>query len=156
MSEAPLGARLRKLTSLDLDRVLAIEEACQLTPWTRGNFRDCLRSGYRCRVATVDGVPAAFMILSSVLDETHLLNIAVAPAWQRRGLARWMLERALDDALAEGMSVLYLEVRASNHGARRLYESLGFRECGRRKNYYRTVDGQEDAVLMWVELLTHK
>ena len=156
MSEAPLGARLRKLTSLDLDRVLAIEEACQLTPWTRGNFRDCLRSGYRCRVATVDGVPAAFMILSSVLDETHLLNIAVAPAWQRRGLARWMLEQALDDAQAEGMSVLYLEVRASNHGARRLYERLGFRECGRRKNYYRTTDGHEDAVLMWVELLTHK
>ena len=156
MSEAPLGARLRNLTSADIDRVLAIEQACQLTPWTRGNFRDCLRSNYHCRVATVDGLPEAFMILSSVLDETHLLNIAVSPARQRRGLARWMLERALDEAVAAGMSVLYLEVRASNHGARRLYESLGFRECGRRRNYYRAVDGHEDAVLMWAELLTHK
>ncbi len=84
-ADGPAGARLRALTSADLDRVQAIEEASQVTPWSPGNFRDCLRSGYRCQVATVDGVPVAFMILSSVLDECHLLNIAVAPAWQRRG-----------------------------------------------------------------------
>ena len=73
-ADGPAGARLRALTSADLDRVQAIEEASQVTPWSPGNFRDCLRSGYRCQVATVDGVPVAFMILSSVLDECHLLK----------------------------------------------------------------------------------
>ena len=82
MRVGPDGARLRAMTSLDLPAVMAIETASQPTPWSEGNFRDCLRSGYRCQVATVDGVPVAFMILSSVLDECHLLNIAVAPAWR--------------------------------------------------------------------------
>lgn len=152
-ADGPAGARLRALTSADLDRVQAIEEASQVTPWSPGNFRDCLRSGYRCQVATVDGVPVAFMILSSVLDECHLLNIAVAPAWQRRGLARWMLRRALAAAEAEDMSVMFLEVRAGNQGAQRLYRELGFEETGRRKGYYRTRgEAREDAVLMMVEI----
>ena len=75
----PWGARLRALTSADLEAVLAIEQAGQPTPWSAGNFRDCLHGGYHCRVATVDGTAVAFMILSSVLDESHLLNIAVLP-----------------------------------------------------------------------------
>lgn len=128
--------RLRPLTADDLPDVLAIEEVSQPTPWSPGNFQDCLKGGYRCQLLEVAGTPVGFMVLSSVLDETHLLNIAVAPAWQRQGLARWMLTQALGEAQAEGMTVLYLEVRASNHGARRLYQSLGFRENGRRKHYY--------------------
>lgn len=149
---APTGACLRSLIATDLEAVLAIEQASQPTPWTLGNFRDCLHSGYQCRLATLEGRPVAFMILSSVLDESHLLNIAVAPAWQRRGLAGWMLEQALANAMTDGMSVMYLEVRASNRGAQRLYRRLGFRECGRRKDYYRAGEGREDAVLMWAEL----
>ncbi|MFP1679529.1 ribosomal protein S18-alanine N-acetyltransferase [Alloalcanivorax sp. C16-2] len=154
----PAGARLRALTSADLERVQAIEEASQVTPWSSGNFRDCLRSGYRCQVATVEGMPVAFMILSSVLDECHLLNIAVAPAWQRRGLARWMLGRALAEAEAEDMAVMFLEVRAGNVGAQCLYRALGFEETGRRKGYYRTRgEGREDAVLMMAEIAgSHK
>ncbi|GAA5110709.1 ribosomal protein S18-alanine N-acetyltransferase [Alloalcanivorax gelatiniphagus] len=153
MIEGPGGARLRTLTSTDLDAVLTIEEASQPTPWTAGNFRDCLHSGYRCRVATVDGEPVAFMILSCVLDESHLLNIAVAPAWQRRGLARWMLRQALAEADDAGLSLMFLEVRDGNQPARRLYRELGFQETGRRKAYYRTRgEEREDAVLMMVEI----
>ncbi len=153
MTDGPWGARLRALTSADLAPVLAIETASQPTPWTLGNFRDCLHSGYRCQLATVDGEPVAFMILSSVLDESHLLNIAVTPAWQRRGLARWMLRRALAEADAAGHSLMFLEVRAGNQAARRLYAELGFVETGRRKGYYRTLgEEREDAVLMMVEI----
>ncbi|ASK34820.1 ribosomal protein S18-alanine N-acetyltransferase [Alloalcanivorax mobilis] len=156
MSHRATGARLRAMTRADLPGVLAIEQACQSTPWSEGNFRDCLQSDYHCQVAAVDGVLAAFMVLSSVLDETHLLNIAVAPAFQRRGLGRWMITEALTEAVSSGITVMYLEVRASNHGARDLYQQLGFQESGRRKNYYRAGDGREDAVLMWAELAPHK
>jgi ribosomal-protein-alanine N-acetyltransferase len=156
MSVGPAGACLRAMTSVDLKAVLAIEEICQSTPWSPGNFRDCLHSGYQCQVAAVDGEPVAFMVLSSVLDETHLLNIAVAPAWQRRGLARWMLTEALTDAVSSGITVMYLEVRASNLHAQRLYQQLGFQEAGRRRHYYRAAEGREDAVLMWAELAPHK
>jgi ribosomal-protein-alanine N-acetyltransferase len=96
------------------------------------------------------------MILSSVLDERHLLNVAVAPARQRRGLALWMLEDELDEARTASMSVMYLEVRAGNDGAQSLYRRLGFVENGRRKGYYRAGTGREDAVLMMLELLGHK
>lgn len=156
MKHSRTGARLRAMASTDLKTVLAIEQACQSTPWTPGNFRDCLDSGYQCQVAALDGEPVAFMVLSSVLDETHLLNIAVAPAWQRRGLARWMLTEALTEAVSSGITVIYLEVRESNAGARRLYQELGFQEAGRRKNYYGAAEGREDAVLMWAELAPHK
>ena len=156
MTTGPDGARLRSMTSVDLPTVMAIETASQPTPWSEGNFRDCLRDGYRCRVAVVDGEPVGFMILSSVLDETHLLNVAVDPARQRRGLALWMLEDALAQARAASMSVMYLEVRAGNEGAQCLYRRLGFIENGRRKGYYRAGAGREDAVLMMLELLGHK
>ena len=156
MTVGPDGARMRAMTSADLPAVLAIENASQPTPWSEGNFRDCLQGAYRCRVAAVDGEPVGFMILSSVLDERHLLNVAVDPARQRRGLALWMLEDELDEARTASMSVMYLEVRAGNDGAQSLYRRLGFVENGRRKGYYRAGTGREDAVLMMLELLGHK
>lgn len=156
MTVGPEGARLRAMTSADLPAVLAIETASQPTPWSEGNFRDCLQGGYACRVAAVGNQPVGFMILSSVLDERHLLNVAVDPARQRRGLALWMLEDELEEARATSMSVMYLEVRAGNEGAQNLYRRLGFVENGCRKGYYRAGAGREDAVLMMLELLGHK
>ena len=100
MTVGPDGARMRAMTSADLPAVLAIENASQPTPWSEGNFRDCLRGAYRCRVAAVDGEPVGFMILSSVLDERHLLNVAVAPARQRRGRDRWRWARAVGHGAA--------------------------------------------------------
>lgn len=140
---------IRAMQEADLEAVLAIESAAQLTPWSRNHFLDCLGNAhYLCQVVEVEGAPAAFLIMSRILDETHVLNIAVAPARQRQGLARGLLEQAIDAARRDAMSVIYLEVRESNHSARALYESLGFTVSGIRKNYYRRGDGHEDAVLM--------
>ncbi len=79
------------------------------------------------------GQPVAFLVLSRILDETHVLNIAVAPARQRQGLARTLLENAIVAAQRDAMSVIYLEVRESNHSARALYQSLDFTVSGTRK-----------------------
>ena len=70
------------------------------------------------------------------------------PAFQRRGLGRALLEQVIDEVEKRGVVTLWLEVRASNVAAIALYESLGFNEATIRRNYYPTVDGREDAIIM--------
>jgi [ribosomal protein S18]-alanine N-acetyltransferase len=146
------GFQLRTMTDDDLPAVVAIENATQPTPWTEQVFRDCFNSHYDCRVIERDGDIAGFAVLSSVLDEVHLLNIAVAPALQRRGLAWAVIRELIADYRQRSMEFLYLEVRASNSAARALYERLGFQVTGERKNYYRTLNGRENAILMMLTL----
>ncbi|MDX1804895.1 MAG: ribosomal protein S18-alanine N-acetyltransferase [Alcanivorax sp.] len=153
MTASDVSPDIRPMELEDLDEVLAIENAAQLTPWGSCHFRDCLKADhYQCLVAVEADRPVAFLILSHILDECHVLNIAVAPSRQRRGLARWLLSQSLQRAREGGMTVVYLEVRAGNSGAQALYQQLGFSECGRRKGYYRLGDGHEDAVLMQCQL----
>ena len=91
---------------------------------------------------------AAFAITQVILDEATLFNIAVDPAFQRRGLGRALLEQVIDEVEKRGVATLWLEVRASNVAAIALYESLGFNEATIRRNYYPTADGHEDAIIM--------
>lgn len=146
------GFHLNTLREEDLDAVAAIEAAAQITPWSRRLFADCLGSGYLCQVVHDEQQVVAFQVLSFVLDESHLLNIAVAPAFQRRGIARALLEHTLEAVGKKGTRQMFLEVRASNVRAQALYLSLGFTHYSDRKNYYRTHNGQEDAWLMLREL----
>ena len=91
-SEPAREELIRAMEPEDLDAVMAIETAAQLTPWSSAHFRDCLgNDNYLCQVATVDDVLVAFLILSRILDETHVLNITVAPAsvLKRPSISRW-------------------------------------------------------------------
>lgn len=154
MTALHAGCTLRPMTEADLPEVVAIEDALQPTPWSAQVFRDCFNSHYDCRVVQRDSAVIGFVVLSSVLDEAHLLNIAVAPAMQRRGIAWAVLKEVIPEYQARALRYLYLEVRESNTGARTLYEHLGFQTVGQRKNYYRTQDGRENAVLMMLDLST--
>lgn len=156
VTELHAGFHVRPMVDADLDAVWAIEQATQLTPWSGLVFSECLVAGYDCEVVERDGVIAAFMIVSRVLDEAHLLNIAVAPAFQRRGLAWALLRHLQDTSVARDTSVIYLEVRASNTPARELYTRFGYQQTGTRKAYYRTEGGREDAILMMQTLHPHK
>lgn len=80
--------------------------------------------------------PLAFAEFLCVADECQLYNIAVSPAWQRRGLGRELLQHILGEARQLGLQQCVLEVRESNAAARALYESAGFSISGRRKHYY--------------------
>jgi ribosomal-protein-alanine N-acetyltransferase len=83
------------------------------------------------------------------VDELHLLNITVAPAWQGRGLAAAMLDRLVDECHRRGLVQLWLEVRLGNERAREVYRRYGFAEVGKRRAYYPVQQGpREDAVLM--------
>jgi [ribosomal protein S18]-alanine N-acetyltransferase len=140
------------MTLEDVDEVLAIEQAVQAYPWTRGNFIDVLNQGYVCRVDEDGGEIRGFAVLRLVLDEAELLNIGVAALQQRKGLGRAMLREMLDVAREKNIRRVYLEVRASNAAALALYRSTGFGEIGVRRGYYQNANGCEDAITMACEL----
>lgn len=144
---------MRAMTRGDVGAVLAIEQAVQRFPWTRGNFTDALDSGYLCCVnETPEGDICGYAILMPVADEAELLNIGVAAAQQRGGLGRAILGEMLEAVRAKQMRRVFLEVRSSNIAAMSLYRSAGFNEVGMRRAYYRNKDGSEDAVIMAHEL----
>ena len=143
---------MRAMTQADMDAVLAIEQAVQRFPWTRGNFADALNSGYVCSVDDKGGGIRAYAILMPTADEAELLNIGVAQAEQRKGLGRAMLAEMLNLARAKQLRRVFLEVRSSNAAAIALYRSAGFNEIGIRRDYYQNTNGSEDALVMACEL----
>lgn len=141
------------MTQADVDAVLAIEQAVQRFPWTRGNFSDALDSGYLCCVGEADtGRIRAYAILMPAAGEAELLNIGVAQAEQGKGLGRAMLDGMLETARDRHLRRVFLEVSASNVAAIALYLRAGFGEIGVRHNYYRNPQGNEDALMMACDL----
>ena len=127
---------LRPMREGDLDAVMAIEQRAYPFPWTRGIFRDCLKSGYPSWVMTEHGLVIGYGLLSIAADEAHVLNICVAPERQGRGLGRYLLRALVKIARDQRSQRVFLEVRPSNPGAIALYHGEGFNEIGRRPRYY--------------------
>jgi ribosomal-protein-alanine N-acetyltransferase len=153
MSAVPRpGFRIRPLTVADLDAVDAIERSIYEFPWTLGNFRDSIAAGYSCwALHGADGLMGyAVMMLGA--GEAHLLNLSIAAPCQRRGLASRLLEHLISAARDYGARLMFLEVRPSNDGARRLYAGYGFRQVGTRRGYYPAREGREDALVLSLAL----
>jgi ribosomal-protein-alanine N-acetyltransferase len=150
MSARPIDSPLpvRAMRPEDLPVVAAIEREAYAFPWTQNIFRDCLRVGYCCVVLEVGGETVAYGVLSIAAAEAHLLNLCVRPAFQRRGLGADLLAWLLARAREGGAREVFLEVRPSNESALLLYERAGFRRIGLRRNYYRSDNGREDAVVL--------
>ena len=129
---------IRPATPADLPALQTLAVACNVCP-----------PGADDRVwlaADTSGAPLAFIACAPVLDEMTLLALAVRPAARRRGLATALHQTAID---ALRPATAFLEVRAGNHAAQTLYHGLGYRACGRRRNYYPNPDGsREDALVM--------
>ena len=137
---------LRPMTLDDLDQVLALEQESFSVPWSPDAFREVVESSFhQFIVAEEEGRIIGFAGMSCVMDEADVENIAVSGAWQRKGVGRKLLKSLEEMALKQEMTVMFLEVRASNEPAIRLYESEGFRPVGRRKDYYEAP--REDALL---------
>ncbi len=136
------------MTFTDLDSVLAIERASFPTPWSRGAFLYELKENQvaRCWAARAVGEVVGYLCVWEVGSELHITNLAVHPAWRRRGIARALLGAILEDARRRGLTGALLEVRPTNQEARGLYERFGFRVVGSRKGYY--YDTGEDALVM--------
>jgi len=136
----------------DLEHVLVNETRSYAYPWTRGIFADCLKAGHECWVLMRRSAIIGHGVLSVAAGEAHLLNVCVRRDDQGQGLGRILVRHMLDRALARGAEVVFLEVRPSNYVAGALYESIGFNEIGRRKDYYPAAHGHEDARVMAMQL----
>ncbi len=142
------------MTVADLDAVLAIEAMAYPHPWSRGNFIDSLAAGYSAELRLDgDGSLLGYFVALPGFEETHLLNITVAPARKRSGQGRALLAGLVDHALRRGDLRLWLEVRPSNLPARGLYRDFGFAEVGCRRGYYPAEGGRrEDALVLRLAL----
>ena len=171
----PREARLEPITIERIPAVCAIERSAYTHPWTPANFSDSLVAGYHCQCLVAPAsasdkvVPArrprglwgrpvaqagsetliGYFVAMKGVDEVHLLNITVAPAFQGQGWAPLMLEALSGWSRGQNAQWLWLEVRASNLRAMSIYERQGFRRVGVRKGYYPAPGGtREDAVVM--------
>jgi ribosomal-protein-alanine N-acetyltransferase len=151
-------ARLETMTVAHLDAVCAVEHGAYSHPWTRANFIDSLAVGYHCQMlvgpaagAGEDTVIGYFIAMKGV-DEVHLLNLTIAPDFQRQGWALLLLDALAGWSRGQGARWLWLEVRASNARAMHVYERQGFQRVGLRKGYYPAHGGREDAVVMSLRL----
>ncbi len=138
----------------DLDGILAVDAASFLRPWTREMYDAELRNPAVTRIYVIRTAawPVAGYCAAWLLPpELHINNLAIRPECRRRGLASALLVHVLEMTAREGCERATLEVRRSNHPARMLYERLGFRVRGIRRDYY--TDPVEDALVLWREPL---
>ncbi|MCL2876261.1 MAG: ribosomal protein S18-alanine N-acetyltransferase [Betaproteobacteria bacterium] len=136
----------------DLDWVAGQEAALHRFPWSRKIFADSLVAGYACWLMRDADAPVGYAVVLGVLDEAHLLNISVMHTAQRRGLGSRLLEYLISTVRNSGVRRFFLEVRPSNLPAIALYQRAGFVEIARRKGYYPSQNGREDAIVMRLEL----
>ncbi len=135
------------MTEHDLEQVLAIENDAFPLPWTREHFLDELRSPHSFPLVALgqDGYVLGYICPMQLLDEGHILDVAVCKDLCGRGLGKLLVETVLRMCREKGADFVSLEVRPSNGAAISLYRRLGFIEVGRRKGYY---ENGEDALLM--------
>ncbi|MFC4554365.1 ribosomal protein S18-alanine N-acetyltransferase [Georgenia faecalis] len=153
MSAGAAGeVRLRALDHGDLDRVMELEPILfGRGAWSRGMYREELAAPDRYYVAAVDDAGTVLGYAGLALaDEASVMTVGVAPEHRRRGIGALLLADLLARARAAGCRRVFLEVRAGDAGAQRLYARAGFASIGVRRGYY-APEG-EDAVVMALEL----
>jgi ribosomal-protein-alanine N-acetyltransferase len=136
----------------DLDGVMAIEGVSFPSPWSRAMFAEELDRDFSDAVVAEgeDSGILGYAVCWNVAGESHLLNIAVAPARRGAGIGRGLLRECIRRGARAGSTRIHLEVRAENGEALRLYRSEGFAFQGIRKGYY--TDTGEDAILLAREI----
>lgn len=132
----------------DLERAALLEVGCFTEPWSLNMLAaglDCSLDSYL--VYEEEGVLRGYCVMRVLGDEGEIQRIAVEPAFRRQGIARKLMDAMVDLARGRGVREMALEVRESNIGARKLYESYGFMQEAVRRGYYH--NPAESAIIMW-------
>lgn len=136
---------IRKAFKDDLPFMAEIEKECIPEPWSLRSFEtEFVREGAIFLTAEENDEVCGFVTASRVLDEVSIFNVAVTEKYRRRGIAQALMERLAE--ISADAAFITLEVRESNTAARQLYEKLGYKEVGMRKNFYSAPT--ENAILM--------
>ena len=143
-----VAIEIRPLGLSDLNAIDAIEQRAYRTPWSRSMFASELaKASSICLGAWEGDRLVGYIVNSRYVDAWHVMNVAVDPECQRRGIATRLLERLFELTRDDQRRGYTLEVRVSNADAISLYETLGFVRQGIRRAYY--TDNREDALIMW-------
>lgn len=143
-----MTASLRPAAAEDAEAMAALEAAAVRHPWSAAQYRESLAAGHLALLLEQDERLAGFVVALAVLDQAEILNIAVAVDRQRQGHGARLLQEMLARLAAGGARRVFLEVRQGNLAAQALYRKHGFAACGLRKDYYRSDNGREHAILM--------
>ncbi|MCL2353166.1 MAG: ribosomal protein S18-alanine N-acetyltransferase [Defluviitaleaceae bacterium] len=146
---------IKPMKECHLQGVVAIENASFLDQaWSKSSFEQELKNPHAFYVvaldSTADNIVVGFGGMHHILDEGHILNIAVDVSFRGRGIGTCLMQAFLEFAHEKGLSFLMLEVRESNHHALSLYERHGFKQISTRESYYK--NPMEDAVIMFLGL----
>lgn len=138
---------IRRAEVSDSAKIAELHNAYLLgTPWSENLYKEELADPSKHYfVAELDGEFVGFAGFAQILDEAHIMNVAVSLVARRQGVASMLLERLIKCAAKCGATVVTLEVRVSNKPAIALYEKTGFTSLGVRPSYY---DGCEGAEIM--------
>lgn len=143
---------VRRMNTLDIDGVLAVEQQSFTTPWSREGFVNEMNNELSYYLVMVEaGKIIGYAGMWLIVDEAHVTNVAVLPTYRGKRLGEKLMSALLEHAKNRGAVRMTLEVRASNTVAQGLYSKFGFTSQGRRRNYY--TDTKEDALIMWCEKL---
>ena len=143
-----IAVEIRLLDLSDLNGVERLERVAYPTPWSRAMFASELAKPASICLGAFEGdLLVGYAINSRYVDAWHVMNVAVEPDHQGRGIATRLLERLIDLTRDDQRRGYTLEVRISNETAIHLYEKLGFEQRGVRRGYY--TDNREDALIMW-------
>ena len=127
--------------------VAALENVCFSMPWSEASVASELTNPLALWIVAVEGdTLCGYVGSQAVMGEADMMNIAVDPAWRRRGIARELVLELIRQLKKTGVHCLTLEVRASNAPAIALYESMGFTQVGYRPKYY--MNPKEDALIL--------
>lgn len=146
-----MNLELRPAGTQDAAAMAALDQNLNPTPWSRQLFEQAVLDA-QALVAVSDQHLAGFIVFAVAAEECEIHGIAVQPHFQRAGIGGRLLLAALAEAGRSGAAHCFLEVRESNLAAQQLYLAHGFVQSGRRKAYYRSGAGQEDALLYRREL----
>ena len=137
----------RRAVPSDTADIAALEELIFPDPWNERSIQDCIcTDGAMCFCCIENGKAVAYLLGRLIAPEGEIYRVAVHPNYRHKYIGYRLLDYSVKTSKGRGLEVIFLEVRSQNFPAIKLYASYGFKEAGRRKNYYK--NPQDDAIIM--------